>query len=160
MPLVILRLTYFQQAQRYFGTAANSFNFVLVTVIHTNGSVIASCMTFLKPVADSLEIGLMKNNIRVPLGSDDTNVGANKINPFSISNGREMNRTANAYRYNWDAKPGDIFTSTATAASDQEHQLHNLKQSDSQDMMVIKQTKTTDVSLYPMFPQKTSTRIP
>ena len=128
-----------------------------MTIIHTNGSVIASCLPFLKPVADSLDIGLMKNDIQVPLGSDDANAGANRMNPFSISNGREISRTTNAHRYNWDAKPGDNFTSTAAAARDQEHQLQEFKQSHSQDRMVIKQTKTTDVSSYPIYPQKTST---
>ena len=160
IPLIILRLVYFHKAQRSSDTAATSFNFVLVTVIHTNVSVIASCLTFLKPMADSLDVGFMKNDIRVPLGSDDTNVGANRINPFSVSNGRVVNLTSNANRYNWDRNPADNFTATATAARDQEYQLQGLKQHGSQDRMVITQTKTTDVSSFPRFPEKTSRGIP
>ena len=110
-------------------------------------------------MADSLDIGLVKNDIRVPLTSDDTNVGTNRMNPFSISNGREVNNSASAYRYSWDPKPGDIFTSAATAARDQEYPLQDLKQHGSQDRMVITQTKTTDVSSYPGVPQKASTGI-
>ena len=71
-----------------------------------------------------------------------------------------MSHTPGAHPYNWDPNPGDIFTSTATAARDQEYQLQDLKQDGSQDRIVITQTKTTDVSSYPGVPRKASTETP
>ena len=102
----------------------------------------------------------MTNDIRVPLGSDDTTAGVNRISPFSILGGRETNKAQHAHRGFWNPTSGGKSTSAATAANDHEFQLENLEQHGSRDKMVIKQTKTTDVSSYPKFPQKSSTRFP
>ena len=155
-----MRLIYLQKAQQSSTTTANSFNFVLVTVIQVNLSVIASCSTFLKPLVDSLGIGLMTNDIRVPLGSDDMTASVNRINPFSILGGRETNNAQDVHRGIWNLTSGGHSTSAATPANDHEFQLEDLEQHGSRDKMVIKQTKTTDVSSYPKFPPKTSTRFP
>lgn len=163
IPLAILRLTYLANTHHSSTTAGNSVKVALVTVIHTNYSVIAGSLTFLKPVVDSLDIGLMKNDIRIPLDSEDTNVGATRINPFSILSGRTINNPPKIQRCTWNPTSGGISSSsaTATAAKDPEFQLQDLKkQHSSQDRMVIKQTKTTVVSSYPRIPEPIHTRLP
>ena len=102
----------------------------------------------------------MTNDIRVPLGSDDTTAGVNRISPFSILGGRETNKAQHAHRGFWNPTSGGKSTSAATAANDHEFQLEDLEQHGSREKMVIKQTRTTDVSSYPKLPQKSSARFP
>ena len=156
IPLSIIRLIYFQKARHSSSTTASSFNLVLVTTVQTNTCVIASCLTFLKPLVDSLAIGLVKNDIRVPLGPGETNVGGGRINPFSILSGRKTSKAQRLHHGTWYPTSGGKTTSDATAAKSGEFELEDLEQHGSQDRMVIKQTKTTEVSSYP----KTSSKDP
>ena len=152
IPLAILRLTFYQKAQSSPNDTADSVNLVLVTVVHTNYSVIASCLTFLKPMVDSLHIGLMKNDIRIPLEQDDSTVGNNKINPFSILSGRGTNDSQKSRRGAWHPMSGGVSTSTVAATKNRDLELQRLEHHSSQERMIIKQTKTTDVSSYPRPP--------
>lgn len=133
-------------------------NLVLVTIVHTNYSVIASCLTFLKPMVDSLHIGLMKNDIRIPLEQDESTVGDNKINPFSILSARRTNDGQNTRRGSWNPMSGGVSISTVAATKNRDFELQGLEYHSSQERMIIKQTKTTDVSSYPRPPPKASTR--
>jgi len=161
VPLVIFRLINFQKSHRSSTTTDNSFNFALVTVIHTNFSVIASCTTFLKPMVDSLHIGLMKNDIQVPTESDDMAVGGKRNNPFPNFSKSKPKHTHDIHRPTWNPRLGGISASTATTGTDPDFQLQDLERHGSQDRMLIKQTKTTDVSSYPRNAQKaSSTRLP
>lgn len=71
--------------------------------------------------------------------------------------GRDTNNAQHVDRGIWNPTSGGKTTSAANAASDHEFQLEDLEQHGSRDKMIIKQTKTTDVSSYPKFPQETST---
>ena len=86
--------------------------------------------------------------------------GVNRISPFSILGGRETNNAQRVHRGTWNPTSGGKSTSAATAANDHGFQLGDLEQQGSRDKMVIKQTKTTDVSSYPKFLRKTSARFP
>ena len=158
IPLAILRLTFYRKARSYPNNAANSVNLVLVTIVHTNYSVIATCLTFLKPMVDSLHIGLMKNDIRIPLEQDESTTGDKKVNPFSILSGRATNDGQNIRREPWHPMSGGVSTSTVAATKNREFELQGLEHHSSQERMIIKQTKTTDVSSYPRPPPKTSAR--
>ena len=125
LPLAIFRLIYFHKAHDFSSATANSFNFVLVTVIHTNLSVIASCTTFLKPMVDSLHIGLMVNDIRVPIESEDMAVSGKRINQFSLSSGRKTKTALDAHRPAWNPTLGGTSTSTATTTEDHDFQLQD-----------------------------------
>ena len=129
-------------------------NLVLVTVVHTNYSIIASCLTFLKPMVDSLHIGLMKNDIRIPIEQDDSAGDDNKINPFSILSGRGPNDSQNTGRAPpWHPIAGGVSTSTVAATKNREFELQGLdRHHGSRERMIIKQTKPTDVSSCPRHP--------
>ena len=105
-------------------------------------------------MVDSLHIGLMVNDIRVPIESEDMTVSGKRINPFSLSNRKKTKTALNSHRQAWNPSSGGMSTSTATTAEDPDLQLQDLEQQGSQDRMIIKQTKTTDVSSYPRPPQK------
>ena len=125
-------------------TSIDSVNVALVTAIHTNYCIVAGCVPFLKPLIDSLAIGLMTNDIRVPVRSETSIKDRSKINPFAILSGGKHFQTRNAY--GWTRSPGSSdYTSTVTGGKHNDLELQNLDRYGSQERMIINQTKTTQV---------------
>lgn len=147
IPLTILRLVYLVRAFRSSDFTKASFNPELITVIHTNYSIIASCLPFLKPFLDSLAIGLMTNDIRIPINDDPKNKTAKdgKMNPFAIlgSGSRYAKRTT-AYGSGWTRS----IVNTGKG-NEQEHELRELERYGSRERMVINQTRTAEVTSEP-----------
>lgn len=145
-PLVVMRLVYLFKAYHISDITMSSFNATLVTVIHTNYSIIASCVPFLKPMIDSLAIGLMTNDIRVPVRPEKSVKNKDQTNPFAILGGKGFH-TRNAY--GWTRDPTSQYTSTVTAGNENDVELGDLERYGSRDRMVINQTTTTVVSSDP-----------
>ena len=101
-------------------------------------------------MVDSLAIGLMTNDIGVPIRLEQSNKSKGKINPFAILGGKGFNMR-NAY--GWTRDPSSGYTSTVTAGKDNEVELSNLERYGSRDRMVISQTKTIVVSSNSRTPQ-------
>ena len=127
-----------------------SFNAELITVIHTNYSIIASCLTFLKPLIDSLAVGLITNNIRIPVRPQDDTKKKDKLNPFAILGGKGFN-TRNFY--GWTRSQSSGYSATVTTGTVNDVELQDLEQYGSRDRMVINQTKTTVVASDPRNPK-------
>ena len=131
----------------------DAVNVALITVIHTNYCIVASCLPFLKPLIDSLAIGLMTNDIRVPVRSEESVKDKSKINPFAILSGGKRFQTQNPY--GWTRFPASSdYTSTVTSRKDNDLELRNLERYGSQERMVINQTKTTVVTSDPIPPRQ------
>ena len=128
----------------------SSFQPTLITVIHANYSIIASCLPFLKPLIDSLAIGLITNNIQVPIGSEDSTKKRDKINPFAILSGKGFN-TRNLY--GWTRSQSSDYTATVTTGGRNDVELQDIERYGSRDRMVINQTRTTVVASDPRSPQ-------
>ena len=123
----------------------------LVTVIHTNYCIIASCVPFLRPVAATLTIGLTTNDIRVPARPEGSIMDKSKTNPFAILSRGKRFQTPNAH--GWTRFPASSdFTSTVTGGQDNNLELQWLERYGPQDVMMIHQKKTTVVSSDPKFP--------
>ncbi|MCJ1452317.1 hypothetical protein MMC28_002659 [Mycoblastus sanguinarius] len=150
IPLTVLRLVFLYTAYHSSHTKISSFHTALVTVIYTNYCIIASCLPFLKPLVDSLAVGLMTNDIRVPIRSEDSINDKDKFNPFAILSGRNGFKARNAY--GWTRSPTSEYTSTVTAGRDNDVEFRDLERYGSRDRMVINQTKTTVVSSDPRVP--------
>ena len=147
MPLTILRLAYLIRALHSSDLTKFYFEPELITVIHTNYSIIASCLPFLKPFLDSLAIGLMTNDIRIPI-NDDTKIKAAKdirMNPFAVLTGgsRYAKRTT-VYGSGWTRS----IVNTGKP-KEQEHGLRDLERYGSRERMVINQTRTAEVTSEP-----------
>ena len=71
IPLVILRLIYLFQAHGSVDSTWVSFNLSLLTILHTNISVIAACISFFKPIIDSLAPGFIGNDLHFSLDSNE-----------------------------------------------------------------------------------------
>lgn len=85
IPLIILRLTYLLRAFGSLNSTWDSFNLALVTSLQTNISVIAACISFFKPIIDSLAPGVMANNLHFSLESNEAqNAGIPRWNGFGI----------------------------------------------------------------------------
>lgn len=85
IPLIILRLTYLLRAFDSLNSTWDSFNLALVTSLHTNISVIAACISFFKPIIDSLAPGVMANDLHFSLESNEAqNAGIPRWNGFGI----------------------------------------------------------------------------
>ena len=144
IPLIILRLLYLYRVYHSPDITSSSFNSALVTVIHTNYCIIASCLPFLKPLIDSLSIGLITNEIRVPVTSDDSTNSKDLTSPFAILSGRTVFKTRNVH--GWTRFPASDYSATATVGKNDEMEFRDLEQYGSRDRMVINQTKTIAVS--------------
>ena len=150
IPLSVLRLVYLYKAYSSSDLTASAFDATLVTVIHTNYCIIASCIPFLKPLVDSLSVGLMTNDIRVPIRSEEpTTKRTGKVNPFAILSGGKGYKTRNAY--GWTRYPTSGYTSTVTAGKDIDVEFRDLVGQGSTDRMVINQTRTMAVSSDPRY---------
>ena len=125
-------------------TTIDAVDVALVTVIHTSYCIIATCVTFLKPVMDALSIGLMTNEIRVPERLTESGKDRSRINPFAILSGENYFKKRSAH--GWTRYPGSSdYTSTVTGGKDNDVELQNLERFGSRERMVINQTKTTEV---------------
>lgn len=149
IPLTILRLIYLIRAYHSSDFTKFYFEPELITVIHTNYSIIASCLPFLKPFLDSLAIGLITNDIRLPINEDTKTKAAKetRMNPFAVltSGGRYAKRTT-AYGSGWTRS----IVNTAKGGSEpQEHELRDLERYGSRERMVINQTRTAEVTSEP-----------
>lgn len=123
----------------------------LVTVIHTNYCIIATCVTFLKPLIEALSIGLMTNEIRIPERLTESSKNKTRINPFAIRCGKKRLERRSAY--GWTRYPDcSDYTSTVTGGKDNSLELENLERFGSRERMVINQTKTTEVHSDPKSP--------
>ena len=132
-------------------TTIDTVKAALVTVLHANYCIIASCVPFLRPVVATLTIGLTTNDIRVPARSEWSIMDKSKINPFAILSRGERVQTRNAH--GWTRFPASSdFTSTVTVGQDKDTELQSLERYGSQNAMIIHQTKTTVVSSDPRFP--------
>ena len=148
IPLAVLRLVYLYKVYHSSDTAMSAVIAALVIVVHTNYCIVASCLPFLKPLIDSLDIGLMTNDIRVLRRSEESTKDKSRINPFAILSRRKRYRTPNAY--GWTRFPtSSDYPSTVTAGYGNDFEFQNLERHGSQDRMVINQTKTTVVSVCP-----------
>ena len=143
LPLIVLRLVYLFKASHSSDRTMGSFDTALITVIHANYSIIASCLPFLKPLADSFAVGLTTNNIGVPIRLEDSTKKKDKINPFAIL-GRKGFSTRNFY--GWTRSQSSAYTATVTAGTANNMELQDLERYGPRDRMVINQTKTTVVA--------------
>ena len=85
IPLIILRLIYLLKVFSSLDSTWDSFNLALVTSLHTNVSVIAACISFFKPIIDSLAPGLIANDLHFSPGSNEAqNAGTRRWNGFGI----------------------------------------------------------------------------
>ena len=146
IPLSILRLVYLSQASDSSDVTLDSFDAALVTEIHTNYSIIASCLPFLKPLVDALAIGLISNDIR--LREDSGNV-KDKINSFGVLGDRGFEKR-NLYGWGRSQNSGNTeYISKITAGKHNDVELRGLERYGSQERMVINQTTTTVVTSDP-----------
>ena len=143
LPLVILRLVYLFKADHSSDRTMSSFDTALITVIHANYSIIASCLPFFMPLVDSIAVGLMANNIRVPIRFEDSTKKKDKVNPFAILGGEGFS-TRNFY--GWTRSQNSGYNATVTAGTENILELQGLERYGSRDRMVINQTKTTVVA--------------
>ena len=109
-------------------------------------------MPFLKPIFDSLSIGLMTNAINIPEERVDESSGSRrsgnldgKINPFAILGGKR-HKTRNAY--GWTRFPKESgYTSEVVGGKENGVELEeDLERYGSRDRMVINQTRTVTVA--------------
>ena len=156
IPLTVLRLVYLFKASYSSDLTLSSFDAALIMEIHTNFSVIAACLPFLKPMVDSLAIGLMTNDIRIPVESEEVSRSKDKVNPFALLGGKGFN-TRNFY--GWTRSQSSGYTSTVTAGKGHDIELNSLERYGSQERMVINQTKTTVVSSDPIPPPSVHNKI-
>lgn len=153
IPLVVLRLIYLHKLYQSADRTIASFHVEVVTAVHTNFSIMAACLPFLKPVMDSLSVGLMRNDIALPGRSGDESQQSSsrdKFNPFAILSGRQ--EFVPKRSSGWTKFPTSDYTSAVTAARDDGIEFRDLKPSASKDRMVIKQTKTIVQSSDPIPP--------
>jgi hypothetical protein len=157
--LTILRVYYLNKSYHASDTTLTAFTPTLITVIHTNYSIIACCMPFLKPIFDSLSIGLMTNAINIPEERGDESSGSRrsrnldgKINPFAILGGKG-HKTRNAY--GWTRFPKESgYTSEVVGGKENGVELgEDLDRYGSRDRMVISQTRTVTVAESESSPQ-------
>lgn len=143
IPLVILRLVYLHKLYQSTDTTAASFNVELVTAIHTSYCIITCCMPFLKPVMDSLAVGLINNDIALPgRPADDSQQGTSKerFNPFAILSGRQ--EFVPRRHSGWTKFPTSDYTSAVITGRDDGIEIRNLGSHSPPEGMVIQQTKT------------------
>ena len=117
-------------------TTFDAVNVALVTLTHTNYCIVASCVPFLKPLVGSLAIGLMTNEIRVPVRLKDSTSDKSKANPFAILSREERFQTEMVHGWARSPAPSD-YTFTVTEARDNDMELQGLERYDSQDRMTI-----------------------
>jgi len=161
IPLIILRLSYIFRSAHSSDLPFDTFTLALVSEIHINYSIIASSMPFMRPIVESLAIGLMTNEIRIP-AEDATGTGSNpkeesnnnRINPFALLSGRGR-KTNNVYvrsRTKTDAvvgTKGNFISSITAGQKDDAVELslrENTERYGSQERMVINQMRVTVVS--------------
>ncbi|KAM0800486.1 hypothetical protein BDR22DRAFT_852051 [Usnea florida] len=153
IPFAVLRLVYLSKVYHSNDTTIDAVDVALVTVLHTNYCIIASCVTFLKPLIDALSIGLMTNEIRVPERLTESSKDKSRINPFAILGGEK--RFTKRSAHGWTRYPGSSdYTSTVTGGKDNDLELQNLERFGSRERMVINQTKTTEVCSDPKSPRQ------
>ncbi|KAL9130490.1 MAG: hypothetical protein Q9175_007011 [Cornicularia normoerica] len=146
IPLTLARLVYLYKAYHSSDTRIDAVNVALVTVIHTNLCIVASCVPFLRPVVVSLDTGLITSDIRAPVRSEKSIMGISKMNPFAILSGRKSFQRRNG----WARFPASAdYASTVTGGKNNDMELHFLDRYGSQDRMIINQTKTILVSSDP-----------
>ncbi|CAD6573233.1 MAG: hypothetical protein ASARMPREDX12_005913 [Alectoria sarmentosa] len=151
IPFTVLRLVYLYKVYHSSDTTIDTVKAALVTVLHANYCIIASCVPFLRPVVATLTIGLTTNDIRVPARSEWSIMDKSKTNPFAILTRGKRVQTRNPH--GWTRFPASSdFTSTVTVGQDKDTELQSLERYGSQNVMIIHQTKTTVVSSDPRFP--------
>ena len=156
IPLIVLRLVYLHKALRASDKTAAYFEVELITAIHTNYSIIAACMPFLKPVVDSLSVGLMTNDIPMNTASDGsqpTSSSRDRFNPFAILAGRNQEYVPKR-NSGWTKFPNSDYTSSVTAGAADGIEFRDLQPPELQHRMVIAQTKTTEVTREPRTPDE------
>ena len=144
--LARLRLVYLFQANNFSDLTMTSSNAALTTIIYANYSIIASCLSFLKPMVDSLVVGLLTNDVSVPVDSEESLQKTNRVNPFAILSGRHFNARSG---YGGTKSQTSGYTATATAGKRNDIELLNIERYGSQDRIVIGQTKETVVDSEP-----------
>ena len=130
---------YLFKAHRSSDATSSAFDAELLTAIHANYSIIASCLPFLKPLTDSLAVGLITNDVRVPIGPDNPVTNKAKMNSLAILSG--------SWSHSQHSATGN--TATASGGKGNNVELHDLERYGSQERMVIKETKTTVVASVP-----------
>lgn len=137
---------YLYKAYHSSDTRIDAVNVALVTVVHTNLCIVASCVPFLRPVLVSLDTGLITSDIRAPVRSEQSIMGISNMNPFAILTGKKSFRR----RSGWTRFPSSAdYTSTVTGGKDNDVELQFLDRYGSQDRMIINQRKTILVSSDP-----------
>lgn len=137
IPLSILRLIYLWDSSKSSNITMNSFNFSIVTVIHTNYSIITSCLPFLKPILDVLAVGVITNDVRIPL--DNQTLTSNKaVNAFALLSGKG--------RQNLSGWTKASHSAAISGGQQKSAELGQFREGfGSQDRMVINETRTTEV---------------
>lgn len=60
VPVIVVRLAFIHESQKIHGDhLADSFRIAVVTVVHTNLNVIVTCLSFIKPVTEGLQTGIL-----------------------------------------------------------------------------------------------------
>jgi len=107
IPLTILRLIYIYRSDHSPDLTWDTFNLALVSEIQINYNVIASCIPFMRPLFDSLALGLVNMTILPPVNEDTTlskidefgvHNRLNRLNPYAIFSGRPRERRNVYYR--------------------------------------------------------------
>lgn len=152
IPLAVLRLVYLYRVYHPSNTANAALNVALVTVIHTNYSVVASCVPLLKPVLDYIAIDLVTKNVGVPARWEESAKDGSKTT--SCANVSRGTRFQTRHAYGWSPFPTPSeYTFTVTGGKNTDLELQTLELYGSQDRMVINQTNTTVVSSDPRPPR-------
>lgn len=152
IPLPIMRLVYLFRVSKGLDPSPASFNATMTSVVHVNYSIIASCIPFLKPMIDALSVGLLSNDIHVPIDSDHTTTTLKQkpFNPFGILGAKSANARAPSTGSKYQSSG---YSATATATNRNERELSDVERYGSRDRMVINQTKTTTVASKPKKPE-------
>lgn len=64
IPIIIIRLVFLNDASFSSDRAFDDFNTVLLTSIHTNLSIVVTCIPFVKPIMDGIQSGILASDVR------------------------------------------------------------------------------------------------
>jgi hypothetical protein len=132
------------------------YPFFLFTTIHANFSIIASCLPFMKPVVEAISPGMIINHVHFGLQPAYSRKRMSKgaLNPFAVLGGREFNTGSGSGSRGRSIKDQKSSRSSMFGVRLPTHkegldgiELQTQRSRDgSQDRMVIRQTRTIEVS--------------
>lgn len=139
VPIIIVRLVYLNAASESVDHPYDDFITVLITSVQANLSVITTCVPFIKPIIDSLQTGILASDIHTLTSSRHPSYA---LRWFESGSGSETRAGSVFNKWPKSNRQGNVTTATSGGLEERwEGGLHN----DSEERMIIKQTKTVAV---------------